>query len=121
MNRARLTPFLRLPHSPTAPSTLLICLLVLISLAATPVQQERDKATAGLKQLADGNLRLTSADKSHSPDFHFTARLGLLTRDGQLRELDALVVRHAAKDRVAILVRSREGWPFAFITNGLYV
>lgn len=109
-----------LPHCRTAPS-LLVLLLSLTSLAATPAQQERDKAVAGLKQLADGNLRLTSTDQSHSPDFHFTARLGLLTRDGQLRELDALVVRHAAKDRVAILVRSREGWPFAFITNGLYV
>ena len=69
--------------------------------------------------MAGKSVGLSTADATAPDHYHFLVRVALARKDGGTLASDYLIERDG--DEVGVLVRSADGLPFAYATNGLFV
>lgn len=86
----------------------------------TAPEVKSEQATATLRRLSQSaNLQFTTSGNPAHRRFHFVFRLSSEPRGGEPQYTDFVVVRDG--DRVGILVRSPDGLPLAYLTEGFMV
>lgn len=87
--------------------------------AAAAAEATADAATEISRLLAGRPLRLSTEDERPPDRFHFVLRLTMVTRGAKPQYTDYVVVKDGG--RVGILVRSLDGLPYCYMTEGYMV